>query len=218
MKLEKAWNSKTIQKHIGDSRIKYNQLYKGEKYLISKFIKNNDRILDIGCGQGGLCAILQKKYKKIYYTGIDFNKKMIKVAKSNFTDGQFYHYAENNYIRFLKRKYDVVVIFGILHLNSDWKKILINASKVADRAILFDHRVEFEENIKQNFYLDLDSKSRNKKYRINYILLRKNNLENFLKLKIKKFFCEQFNYNGFASKLSNIKKKITFANVALVKK
>lgn len=217
MKLEKSWSSKTIVKHIGESRIKFNQLYRGEKFLISKFIKKNDSVLDIGCGQGGLFDILKKKYKKIHYTGIDFNKNMIEIAKSNFSDAEFYHFQNDSYINFFKKKFDVVIIFGILHLNSDWKKILINASKVANRSIIFDHRVELEKNIKKNFYLDLDFENKNKKYRIDYILLKKNSLENFLKLKMKKFNYNQLSYDGFASKFSNIKSKITFKNIGLHK-
>ena len=63
MQLNNSWNSKTIQKQLLETRTKYSDLYRGEKYLISKFIKNNDSVLDIGCGQGGLFKILNKKYK-----------------------------------------------------------------------------------------------------------------------------------------------------------
>ena len=142
---------------------------------------------------------------------------MIEIAKSNFSDAEFYHFQNDSYINFFKKKFDVVIIFGILHLNSDWKKILINASKVANRSIIFDHRVELEKNIKKNFYLDLDFENKNKKYRIDYILLKKNSLENFLKLKMKKFNYNQLSYDGFASKFSNIKSKITFKNIGLHK-
>jgi ubiquinone/menaquinone biosynthesis C-methylase UbiE len=217
MGLNNTWGSKSIIKHIGDTRANFNQLYKGEKYLISKFIKNNDTVLDIGCGQGGLCHILNKKFKKIKYTGIDFNKKMIDLAKSNFSDGKFYYFKKKNYYKFFKKKFDVVIIFGILHLNSNWDKILLNASKVSKRAIIFDHRIELKINNNKNFYLDLDFENRNKKFRINYFLLKKNYLENFIKFKMKKLNVNKFYYTGYASKYSNIKNKITFANVGLYK-
>ena len=42
MGLNNTWGSKSIIKHIGDTRANFNQLYKGEKYLISKFIKSNE--------------------------------------------------------------------------------------------------------------------------------------------------------------------------------
>tara|TARA_B100001175_G_scaffold317284_1_gene333620 strand:- start:3192 stop:3845 length:654 start_codon:yes stop_codon:yes gene_type:complete len=217
MGLDNSWNSKTILKYIGESRVKYSQLYKGEKYLINRFLKKNDSILDIGCGQGGLFKILNKKYKKINYTGIDFNKKMIELAKSNFPDAKFYHFTKKNYYKFFKKKFDVVIIFGILHLNPNWKKIIVNASKVAKRAIIFDHRIELIKSSKEKFYLDLDFVKKEKKFRIDYILLKKNHLENFLKLKMKHFNIKKLYYDGNASKFSNIKNKITFANIGLSK-
>ncbi len=215
MRLDNTWGSKSILKHIGDTRAKFNQLYKGEKYLISKFVKNNDSVLDIGCGQGGLCEILNKKFKKIKYTGVDFNKQMIDLARSNFSNGKFYWFTKKDYYRFFKKKFDVVIIFGILHLNPNWDRILLNASKVSKRVILFDHRIELKTINKKNLYLDLDFEKRDKKFRINYFLLKKNYLENFIKLKMKKFNVNKFYYTGYASKFSNIRNKITFANIGL---
>lgn len=217
MRLDNTWGSKSILKHIGDTRAKFNQLYKGEKYLISRFIKNNDSVLDIGCGQGGLYKILNKKFKKIKYTGIDFNKQMIDLAKSNFSNGKFYWFTKKDYHRFFKKKFDVVIIFGILHLNPNWDRILLNASKVSKRVVIFDHRVELKTNNKKNLFLDLDFEKRDKKFRINYFLLKKNYLENFIKLKMKKFNVNKFYYSGYASKFSNIRNKITFANIGLFK-
>ena len=120
-------------------------------------------------------------------------------------------------INFLKKKFDVVIIFGILHLNPNWDRILLNASKVSKRVVIFDHRVELKTNNKKNLFLDLDFEKRDKKFRINYFLLKKNYLENFIKLKMKKFNVNKFYYSGYASKFSNIRNKITFANIGLFK-
>ena len=81
MLLNKIWNAKEIVNFFNNNRSSYCSLYKGEKYLISRYIKKNDTILDIGCAQGGMYKILKKKFGKINYTGIDFNKKMIEIAK-----------------------------------------------------------------------------------------------------------------------------------------
>ena len=92
-----------------------------------------------------------------------------------------------------------------------------NASKVSKRAIIFDHRIEFKKNIKKNLYLNLDFKDKDKKFKINYFLLKKNSLENFIKTKMQMFSISKLYYNGYASKFSNIKNKITFANIGLLK-
>jgi ubiquinone/menaquinone biosynthesis C-methylase UbiE len=217
MKINDTWSSKTILKHVDQTRSSFQKLYRGEKYLISNFIKKNDSVLDIGCGQGGLYRILKKKFKKIKYTGIDFNSKMIEIAKTKYPSANFFLYKKNNYLNFFKKKFDIIIIFGILHLNKNWKKILLNAAKITKKKILFDHRIEYEKSKKKNYYLDLDFKNKKKKFRIKYILLKKNMLKNFLHVNFKKFKIKKLNYNGEASKFSNIKQKITFANIALIK-
>ena len=174
MNLQISWNAKTIQDHLENSRMRYEQLYKKKKYLISKFIKNNDSILDIGCGQGGFFNILKKKYKNINYTGIDFNKKMINLAKKNFSSGKFYHFTKKNYLRFFKKK------------------------------------------SKKNYFINLDF-IKKKKYRIDYFLLKKNELENFLDTRMKNLSYENYSYQGYSSKFLNIKDKITFSNIVLNK-
>ena len=133
MSLNKIWNAKEIVKFFNNNRSTYSSLYKGEKYLISKYIEKNESVLDIGCAQGGMYKILKKKFRKIDYTGVDFNKKMINFAKNKCNYEKFYFYKNNNYLSFFKKKFDVVIIFGILHLNYDWKNILINAHKVAKK-------------------------------------------------------------------------------------
>ena len=62
MSLNKAWSSKKIVSYFYNNRSTFNSLYKGEKYLISKYVKKNNTVLDIGCAQGGLFKILKKKF------------------------------------------------------------------------------------------------------------------------------------------------------------
>ena len=90
MSLSIAWDSKKIVNYFSNNRSTFNSLYKGEKYLISKYIKKNNSILDIGCAQGGMYNILKKRFPKIDYTGVDFNKKMIILAKKKYNKKFFF--------------------------------------------------------------------------------------------------------------------------------
>jgi alkylated DNA repair protein alkB family protein 8 len=49
-----------------------------EKFL--KYIKNNDILADIGCGNGRFFKFISK-HKKVSYTGVDFSRKLLKEAK-----------------------------------------------------------------------------------------------------------------------------------------
>jgi ubiquinone/menaquinone biosynthesis C-methylase UbiE len=50
--------------------------------FIADYVKNNDRILDYGCGNGRLLEILNNK--KVNYTGVDISGKLIKLAKQKY--------------------------------------------------------------------------------------------------------------------------------------
>jgi len=61
-----------------------------KKYLwpelvkLTKQVKNNNKILDVGCGNGRLLEAF--KDKKINYLGIDNSEKLISIAKSRFPE------------------------------------------------------------------------------------------------------------------------------------
>ncbi len=52
-----------------------------------KFVKDGDKILDLGCGNGRLLWVLKKK--KIDYIGADVSENLIKIAKENFPNEKF---------------------------------------------------------------------------------------------------------------------------------
>ena len=89
MSLSKAWSSKEIVKYFRSNRSTFDSLYKGEKYLLSKYVTKSFTILDIGCAQGGMYRILKNKFKNIDYTGVDFNRKMITLAKKKYPQTKF---------------------------------------------------------------------------------------------------------------------------------
>ena len=55
-----SWSSKNFNNYYQESRDKFSKLYKGEQYLIKKYIKSGHKILDIGCAHGGMYKILKE--------------------------------------------------------------------------------------------------------------------------------------------------------------
>jgi len=218
MSLNKAWSSKKIVSYFYNNRSTFNSLYRGEKYLISKYVKKNDTVLDIGCAQGGLFKILKKKFGNIDYTGLDFNKEMINLAKKKIDKKNFFLFKGKNYYSFFKKKFDVVIIFGILHLNPNWKSILINAYKVAKKRVLFDLRFASNQNSNLKNYLSLNfDNKKSKKFAIPYLLLEKKETIKFFKGKFRNSIFDNYSYAGKPSKYSSIESKIVFANFCLKK-
>ena len=219
MSLSKAWSSKEIIKFFKSNRSTFNSLYKGEKYLLSKYVNKSFTILDIGCAQGGMYRILKSKLKNIDYTGVDFNRKMIILAKKKYPQAKFYRLSHTDYLSFFKKRFDVVIIFGILHLNSNWKDIIKAAYKVTRNFILFDLRCVLNLNKLETLknYINLDFKMKSKKFQIPYVVLEKKLVSNFLRKTFKDCKIDNYNYTGKASKHSNIKSKIIFSNYCLKK-
>jgi SAM-dependent methyltransferase len=54
---------------------------------LAKDVKNGDRVLDVGCGNGRLLGDFTSK--EINYTGVDSSEKLINFAKSNFPEYKF---------------------------------------------------------------------------------------------------------------------------------
>jgi len=53
---------------------------------LKKYIKNGDKILDLGCGSGRLSQIFNQK---IEYIGTDVSRKFIRIAKEKYPDKKF---------------------------------------------------------------------------------------------------------------------------------
>ena len=207
-----SWSGKKINKIICESRKNYEKLYLGERILLKEYFKENFSVLDIGCAQGGFVNILSQLEKKFSYLGIDYNDEMLAIAKKKQPNYKFINIKKNNFSKYINQKFDLVIIFGILHLNKDWKKIIKEGYKLTKKYLIFDLR-ESDKKISKNIYLNLgDSKKK-----IPYNIIETKKKENFLKNEFKNKKIVKVSYDGLSSKYSNHKSKITFGNYCLYK-
>lgn len=71
-------NYNRIAEHFAKTR---SYVWSDLEYL-KKFVKANDKILDLGCGNARLLKLL--KHKNIDYVGVDNSEKLIEIAKNNW--------------------------------------------------------------------------------------------------------------------------------------
>jgi len=210
------WSNKRIQKFFVNNRKTLNDLYFGEKTLLEKYLKNQASVLDIGCGMGGFRNILIKLKKNIKYSGLDFNENMILKAKKKYSSSSFYHYEGNKYEDFFSNKFDYVLIFGILHLNNNWKEILKNAKKIAKKGIFFDIRSTEQktvQSIKKSFFQLGYNKNIDV---IPYNIINSFKFKKFLLRNFKEFDINEVSYVGKPSKFAHTPfKKVNFENYFL---
>jgi len=98
--------------------------------LFKNYIKENDKVLDIGCGNGRLVKLIEDK--KVEYLGIDYSESLVNIAKENFSDykfevGDLLDLKEND------NQYDAVLLIAVLHH--------IPSAKLRDQALQEIYRV-----------------------------------------------------------------------------
>jgi trans-aconitate 2-methyltransferase len=78
-----AWNAEDYAKHSSPQ-------YQWAKELIPKLkLSGNERLLDIGCGDGKITAVLAKSLPQGRIIGVDNSEDMINLARANFPSSTY---------------------------------------------------------------------------------------------------------------------------------
>ena len=99
---------------------------------LSKYLKDNEKILDVGCGYGKILHEI-KKIKNIKPFGVDNH---IKTSLIPFKKAD----AEN--IPFKDKEFDVCLLIDVLHHTKNMKNVIKEASRVSKKVIIKDHFYE----------------------------------------------------------------------------
>ncbi|MBT7553069.1 methyltransferase domain-containing protein [bacterium] len=102
-----------------------------ELQVFIPYIKDNFKILDLGCGNGRLLKSLEESNKKFDYTGIDFSEGLIKQAQENFPEHKF-TVADMRELDFPENSFDMVFSIAAFHhldKKSDRIKLLKKLNK-----------------------------------------------------------------------------------------
>jgi ubiquinone/menaquinone biosynthesis C-methylase UbiE len=86
-------------------------------------------VLEIGCGSGYGAYLLDKLQPKSYI-GLDVMKEQIESAKTDYPQYQFLLQDAIDLSQFADQSKDVVVIFGVLHHISNWRKAIDEIERV----------------------------------------------------------------------------------------
>lgn len=80
--------------------------------IFRNYVKNGDKILDAGCGNGRLLELF--KDKSIDYKGIDVSEKLIDLARKKYPNNNFM-VADNLNLPFSDNNFDKVFSVAVLH-------------------------------------------------------------------------------------------------------
>ena len=86
-------------------------------------------VLEIGCGSGYGAFLLSRLNPKSYI-GLDVMEEQIALAKKQYPQFQFILQGAEDLSQFADASQDVVVIFGVLHHITDWRKPVDEIARV----------------------------------------------------------------------------------------
>jgi ubiquinone/menaquinone biosynthesis C-methylase UbiE len=82
------------------------------KFLFDDFLKKNDCVLDLGCGNGRWFEVFNKF--SVDYTGLDNSKELIKIAKENYSEAKFI-YGDALNLPFTDNYFDKIYSIAVFH-------------------------------------------------------------------------------------------------------
>lgn len=85
-----------------------------ELSFLREYVKNGDKILDLGCGNGRLAELFN--IRDIEYIGIDDSDKLIKLAKDKYASGKIkFIVADGLNLPFADNYFDKIFSIAVLH-------------------------------------------------------------------------------------------------------
>jgi len=120
-------------KEFSDTRFKAWNEFK----IFKKYVKNSDRVLDLGCGNGRLYDLF--KNKQIDYIGVDNSESLINFAQRKHPKAKFILSDVLN-LPFFDHEFDVVISVAMLH-HIPSEELRIKAFKEIKRVLKKDGMV-----------------------------------------------------------------------------
>lgn len=103
-----------------------------QELILKLGIKGNERVLDIGCGDGMISAEIAKQLPNGSVLGIDNSEEMIHFARKNFSSKRFpnitFKVMDASYLSF-SCEFDIVISINTFHWFEDHLPILIGIKR-----------------------------------------------------------------------------------------
>jgi SAM-dependent methyltransferase len=176
---QRAWFTSDTVKFFQDHRCRPEDLYESEGYFLPDVLPVIHTVLDIGCAAGGFSQIMKAFNPTLEYTGIDINPEFLEAARCRYPDNRF---ICGNGIDFQTppNSYDLVTIWGLLHLNSRWEDMIISAYTQARRFLLGDLRMTWDASVLGQFFPSFDGKTDDAR-RLPYVVINVDDAIGFLR-------------------------------------
>ena len=125
----------------GFSPVEQERLRKQAKFAEHTIYQNvnfssNKKILEVGCGVGAQSEIILRRFPNVHLTGVDFNEKQLKAAKTHlaalpFANGRYdLHQMDGANLKFESQSFDGAFLCFVLEHVPDPKRVLSEIRRV----------------------------------------------------------------------------------------
>lgn len=118
----------------------YSDLENPSRKAILDYLGHKDTILDLGCGVGAFRGLLDDSRG---YLGLDYSPTAIKLACERYSKSKFMMGDSRNLSLFKDNEYDVVVMRHFLENQEDWRKIVKESFRIANKKVIIVIRRPF---------------------------------------------------------------------------
>lgn len=140
MKKNIIYKTSELEKFYGENRIKWNQFYESERTII-EYVRPSSvsKVLDLGCGCGGLGMALMERFGVTDYTGVEINEAAADSAKklnpaADIVSGDFLTLSPD---LLPKGNYDLVFSLSCIDWNMTFQEMLCAAWLMVKRGGYF---------------------------------------------------------------------------------
>ncbi len=141
-KLKTRLRNKEIELYAASGLFSIKQVDKGSELLINKcLIKNNWKVLDLGCGYGiiGLSLLLTNPSLKLTFS--DINERAIEITKKN--------------LQLHRLKAEIIQSSGFEKIKDKFDTILLNPPQTAGKQLCFKLIEDSREHLNKKGYLQI---------------------------------------------------------------
>lgn len=140
MSNSEAWGLPGVLQFFDAARSTTDQVYASEWLFLKDRLRPGLSVLDVGCAQGGFAGVLAEHLDDFSYTGIDINPEMIERARSRHPGHDFHVAPDGDWSMLAGRRFDLVLVLGILHLHETWRDTIARAWSHTAECLLMDLR------------------------------------------------------------------------------
>lgn len=152
--MDHRWNTSEYESRTQTlGRSSLGQLYPSEAWSLYRAIGDSKSVLDLGCGMGSISSNCNTINSGCSYTGVDFQKNVIDMARVKFPFAHFEAMSLLDYLKTNTLKFDTVMSWSVLKSFREWRDIVAGMLVCSNKYVLFDLRVTiggaelFDENV-----------------------------------------------------------------------